>query len=166
MQFTPGVWAGDPADALIASAADVGAQMIVVGNKGMLGRAVCSDPSKIASRITQPVACSSCIPADALPANRPATREGQLDKPGSPIHQTVLGMPSSARMRPHCTSFDPCLVTAPAYLGVRLTVLGGQPCPRAQRLGALREPGDVADLGHHDGGDGAASSPGMAWMAR
>ena len=49
VQVTPGVWAGDPADALIATAADVGAQMIVIGNKGMLGarRVLGSVPNRV-----------------------------------------------------------------------------------------------------------------------
>jgi nucleotide-binding universal stress UspA family protein len=43
------VCAGDPADALIATAAEVGAQMIVVGNKGMLGarRLLGSVPNRV-----------------------------------------------------------------------------------------------------------------------
>jgi nucleotide-binding universal stress UspA family protein len=49
VKITPGVWAGDPADALIATAADVGAQMIVVGNKGMHGprRVLGSVPNRV-----------------------------------------------------------------------------------------------------------------------
>ena len=43
------VCAADPADALIAVASDVGAQMIVVGNKGMLGarRVLGSVPNRV-----------------------------------------------------------------------------------------------------------------------
>ena len=41
--------AGDPADSLIAVAGEVGAQMIVVGNKGMLGarRVLGSVPNRV-----------------------------------------------------------------------------------------------------------------------
>jgi nucleotide-binding universal stress UspA family protein len=50
LKVTNEVWAGDPADALIASAAQVGAQMIVVGNKGMHGarRLLGSVPNRVA----------------------------------------------------------------------------------------------------------------------
>jgi nucleotide-binding universal stress UspA family protein len=43
------VFAGDPSDALLAVAADVGAQMIVVGNKGMTGarRVLGSVPNRV-----------------------------------------------------------------------------------------------------------------------
>jgi nucleotide-binding universal stress UspA family protein len=49
IEVTPRVCAGDPADALIAVAGDVGAQMIVVGNKGMLGarRVLGSVPNRV-----------------------------------------------------------------------------------------------------------------------
>jgi nucleotide-binding universal stress UspA family protein len=50
LKVTREVWAGDPADALIATAAQVGAQMIVVGNKGMRGarRILGSVPNRVA----------------------------------------------------------------------------------------------------------------------
>jgi nucleotide-binding universal stress UspA family protein len=46
---TPRVCAGEPADSLIAVAGEVGAQMIVVGNKGMVGarRMLGSVPNRI-----------------------------------------------------------------------------------------------------------------------
>jgi nucleotide-binding universal stress UspA family protein len=49
VKVTPRVCAGDPADSLIAVAGEVGAQMIVVGNKGMLGarRVLGSVPNRV-----------------------------------------------------------------------------------------------------------------------
>jgi nucleotide-binding universal stress UspA family protein len=49
VKVTRRVYAGDPADALIATAAEVAAQMIVVGNKGMLGarRVLGSVPNRV-----------------------------------------------------------------------------------------------------------------------
>jgi nucleotide-binding universal stress UspA family protein len=49
LEVSPRVCAGDPADSLIAVAGEVGAQMIVVGNKGMLGarRVLGSVPNRV-----------------------------------------------------------------------------------------------------------------------
>jgi len=49
VKVTCRVCTGDPADALIAAAAEVAAQMIVVGNKGMLGarRVLGSVPNRV-----------------------------------------------------------------------------------------------------------------------
>jgi nucleotide-binding universal stress UspA family protein len=50
----PRVCAGDPADSLIEVAGEVGAQMIVVGNKGMLGarRVLGSVPNRVSHHAT------------------------------------------------------------------------------------------------------------------
>lgn len=49
VKATPRVCAGEPADSLIAVAGEIGAQMIVVGNKGMIGarRVLGSVPNRV-----------------------------------------------------------------------------------------------------------------------
>jgi nucleotide-binding universal stress UspA family protein len=46
------VWVGEPADALVQIAEDQGAQMIVVGNRGMTGarRAIGSVPNRVSHK--------------------------------------------------------------------------------------------------------------------